>query len=162
MTESTHLPTAAMVSSYRVDDFDAWKAVFDANEQRRVDNGFIGHHINRSEDDPNQLSIYLAVGDLEAAQAYAGSDQLKALMAEAGVSSPPEQAWMTPLRESVVWDAELPAMMIRHQVEDLDAWLDAYDGADELQRAGGIVGHAANRSNDDPSSRRFDALAALR
>ena len=151
MTESTQLPPAALLIRYEVADFDAWKAVFDANEQGRIDNGFVGHHINRAEHDPNALSIYLAVGDVAAARAYAGSDELKSLMAEAGVSSPPELMWVTPLREAAVWDRQLPAMIVSHRVENVDAWLDGYDAAADLQKAGGIIGHAANQSSDDPA-----------
>ena len=151
MSEPAQLPTAALIISYQVADFDTWKAVFDDNKQGRIDNGFVGHHINRAEQDPNALAVYLAVGDLDAARAYAGSDELRSLMAEAGVTSPPERMWVTPLRESAVWDRELPAMLLSHRVEDVGAWLDGYDAAAELQRAGGILGHAANQSIDDPS-----------
>jgi hypothetical protein len=151
MTDSTQLAPAALMLSYRVADFDAWKAVFDANEQGRIDNGFVGHHINRAEDDPNDLTIYLAVGDIDGVRAYAGSDELRSLMQQAGALSAPEQMWVTPLRESVVWDRELPAMQISHHVEDVDEWLEGYDAADEIQRSGGIVGHAANQSMDDPA-----------
>jgi hypothetical protein len=140
-----------MITSYRVADFDAWKAVFDANERGRIDHGFAGHHINRAEDDPNSLSIYIAVSDVAKAKAYATSDELKSLMAEAGLTSAPDVAWVAPVRESIVWDRDLPAMIVSHHVEDFDAWLAAYDAADELQRSGGIIGHAVNRSMDDPS-----------
>ncbi len=168
MAESAQLPPAALMMMYEVADFDAWKTVFDANEQGRIDNGFVGHHINRSEGDPNALAIYLAVGDIDAARAYAESDELKSLMAQAGVSSPPERMWVTPLRESAVFDRELPAMILSHRVEDLDAWLEGYDAAAELQAAGGIIGHAANQSIDDPAlvvvyhqAESFDTLRAF-
>ncbi len=168
MTDPAQLPQAALLISYPVADFDTWKAVFDANEQSRIDNGYVGHHVNRAEDDPNSLAVYLAIGDLERARAYVTSDDVKALMAEAGVAGAPEFTWVRPLRENVVWDRELPAMVITHHVEDLDAWLAGYDGADELQRSSGIIGHAANASMDDPSlvvvyhqAESFDALRDL-
>jgi hypothetical protein len=145
------LPPAAVLLGSRVADFDAWKAVFDANEQNRIDNGILGHHINRAEDDPNRLNVYLAVGDVERATKWAGSDALKQVMASAGVLGAPVRTWMTPVRESIIWDRELPAIMVTHRVEDFDAWLAGYDAADEVRRSGGIVGHATNRSIDDPS-----------
>ncbi len=152
MTDPAQLPPAAMIVSYQVADFDAWKAVFDGNEQRRVDHGFLGHHVNRAEGDPNSVALYLAVGDVDRAEAFVTSDELKSMMATAGVTSAPEFMWMTPVRESIVWDRELPAMIVSHHVEDFDAWLAGYDAADELQRSNGIIGHAANRSMDDPSA----------
>jgi hypothetical protein len=145
------LPPAAVLLGSRVADFDAWKAVFDANEQNRIDNGILGHHINRAEDDPNRLNVYLAVGDVERATKWAGSDALKQVMASAGVLGAPVRTWMTPVRESIIWDRELPAIVVTHRVEDFDAWLAGYDAADEVRRSGGIVGHATNRSIDDPS-----------
>jgi len=168
MSEASQLPPAAVVIHYRVADFDAWKAVFDQNESKRKASGFLGHHINRAEDDPNELNVYFAVADVDQFKAYAESDDVKALMQEAGVVSPPEFMWMTPLREAVVWDRELPAMLISHRVADLDTWLAGYDDADELQRSNGIVGHAANQSMDDPSTivvyhqaESFDTLRAF-
>ncbi len=151
MTDPGQLPPAAMILSFQVADFDAWKAAFDGNEQSRIDHGYLGHHLNRAEGDPNSLSIYLAVGDVDRAKAYATSDELKSKMAAAGVTSAPEIMWMTPVREAIVWDRELPAMIITHHVEDFDAWLVVYDAATELHRSNGIIGHAANRSLDDPS-----------
>ncbi len=151
MTDPAQLPPAAMIVSYQVADFDAWKAVFDDNEQRRIDSGILGHHINRAEGDPNSVALYLAVGDVDRAKAFTTSDELKSAMTEAGVTTAPEFMWMTPVREVIVWDRELPAMIISHHVEDFDAWLVGYDAADELQRSNGIIGHAANRSIDDPS-----------
>jgi hypothetical protein len=145
------LPPAAVVISSRVADFDAWKAVFDANEHDRIDHGILGHHVNRAEDDPNSLNVYLAVGDTEKARAWTASDALKSVMATAGVLGAPVFSWMTPVRESIVWDRELPAMMVSHHVDDFDAWLAGYDAAEDLQRSSGVIGHAANRSLDDPS-----------
>lgn len=168
MSEASQLPPAAVVLHYRVADFDAWKAVFDQSESKRKASGFLGHHINRAEDDPNELNVYFAVADVDQFKAYAESDDVKALMQEAGVVSPPEFMWMTPLREAVVWDRELPAMLISHRVADLDTWLAGYDDADEFQRSNGIVGHAANQSMDDPSTivvyhqaESFDTLRAF-
>jgi hypothetical protein len=58
---------------------------------------------------------------------------------------------MTPLRQSIVWDRDLPAGMVSHTVADLDQWLAGYDAAEELRRSSGIIGHAANQVSDDPS-----------
>lgn len=42
-------------------------------------------------------------------------------------------------------------MILSHRVADVPAWIEAYDGAAELQASNGIIGHAANRSLDDGS-----------
>ena len=149
--QAPEMPPAAVVVRYPVEDFDRWKKVFDGNESGRVDGGIIGHHINRAEDDPNNLAIYLGVADLDKAKAFTGSDELRERMKDAGVAGPPEFTWMTTRRQDIVWDRERPAFIIAHTVADFDAWLEGYDGADDLRQSKGIVGHAANQSHDDPS-----------
>ncbi len=89
-------------------------------------------------------------------------------MQESGVIGPPTVTFMTPVREAVVWDRELPAFILSHSVADFDRWLEGYDGAAGLQAANGIIGHAANRSIDDPKlaivyhqAESFDRLRAF-
>lgn len=149
---SNALPPAAVLISHTVADFDTWKAVFDDHEQRRRASGILGHHINRGEDDPNQLSVYLAVSDVAAAKEFASSDDIADAMQRAGVLSAPEMTWMTPVRESVVWEGEHPSFVISHRVADFDHWLERYDAGGDLQRTHGIIGHAVNRSLDQPST----------
>jgi len=50
------------------------------NETNRIANGFVGHHVNAAENDPNSLSIYLA---------------LPTVMKDVGVNSEPERAYAT-------------------------------------------------------------------
>lgn len=162
------LPPAAVIVSHPVADFDEWKRGFDEHESVRKDAGFLGHHINRGEDDPNHVTVYVAVSDVDKAKAFAASDELKAAMQEAGVTAPPEVTWVTTVRESIVWDRDLPAVIVSHRVNDFDGWLEGYNAADDLRTKRGIVGHAANRSLDDPSvaviyhqAESFDTLRAF-
>jgi hypothetical protein len=145
------LPPAALVVTHPVANFDSWKVGFDDHEPARKANGFLGHHLNRAQDDPNLVSIYLAVADIDQARAFSTSDELRDIMQEVGVTGPPEMTWVTPVREAIVWDRELPGFLLSHTVADFDAWLEGYDGADALRKSDGIIGHAANRSIDDPS-----------
>lgn len=162
------LPPAAMIISHRVEDWDRWKEAFDRHEDARVAAGALGHHLNRSQEDPDHLTVYFAIADVERAKAFAASEELQEAMKDAGVLGEPEVTWMTPVRESVVWDRELPGVVVTHQVEDFDRWLDAYDAADKLRQRKGIIGHAANRLTDDPATvlvyhqaESFDALSAF-
>jgi len=59
-------------------------------------------------------------------------------------------------------------MIISHSVADFDAWLEGYNAADGIRHDRGIIGHAANRSLDDPSlatiyhqAETFDTLRAF-
>ncbi len=70
-----------------------------------------------------------------------------------------------PVRESIVWDRQLPAFLLHHRVADFDTWVEGYDRAAPVRQAGGIIGHAANRSLDEPDlvtvyhqAESFDAL----
>ncbi len=151
MSDEQPLPPVALVVRHSVADFDVWKAAFDGEEDLRSAASVVGHHINRAEDNPNDLSVYLAATDTAKLEAFASSDELKDVMRAAGVTSAVELTWMTPAREAVVWDQQLPAFLLTHTVAAFDAWLEAYNDADGLRTSKGIVGHAANRSNDDPS-----------
>ena len=152
MSEQTsELPTAAIVARHPVANFESWRRGFEDHQPAREAAGILGHHLNRGEDDPNMVSVYLAVSDVDRARAFTESDDLKQIMQEVGVTGPPEISFMTPLRESIVWDRELPAMIVRHSVSDVDSWLAGYDAADALRAEAGIIGHAANQSQDDPS-----------
>jgi len=162
------LPPAAVVVRSRVADFNTWLTALDSHEDVRRAAGLLGHHINRAENDPNDISLYMALSDLDKAKAFAASDDLRQRMQAAGVVSVPEFIYMTPVREAIVWDRELPAFILSHSVADFDRWLEGYDAAAELQAAEGIVGQAANRSIDDPKvaivyhqAESFDMLRAF-
>lgn len=164
----TSLPPAAVVVTLNVADFETWKTSFDGVEGFRVEAGFLGHHLNRSQDDPNRVAIYLASGDPEKGRAFAQSPELAEIMRKAGVQGPPEFLWVAPKRVAVIWDRQLPAMIVRHTVADFDTWLDGYDAADDLRSANGIVGHAADQLLDAPNeamvyhqAESFDALHAF-
>ncbi len=162
------LPPYAVLLSHTVEDVDTWKVGFDSHEPARVAAGMLGHHLNRAEDDPNRITMFLALSDLDKAKAFATSPDLADTMKRVGVISPPETIWLQPIREDVVWDRQLPAMIVDHRVADFDAWLEVYDSVGDMQKAGGIIGQAANRSLDDPQrvivyhqAESFDALRAF-
>jgi hypothetical protein len=162
------LPPAAALITHPVAEFDSWKVGFDQHETARRGATALGHHLNQAEGDPNLVTIYLAVADLDKAKAFAESDDLKATMQQVGVTGAPEITWVTPIRESIVWDRQLPAFLLKHRVADFDTWLQGYDAAAALQKSKGIIGHAANRSIDDPSmaiiyhqAESFDTLRAF-
>ena len=142
--------TATLLVHHRVADFDTWKAGFDDHEDVRRAHGFLAHRLNVGADDPNDVRVYLAISDLEKAREFAASDELREIMQEVGVISPPHFTWATPARFDIVWEGVHPAFILRHRVRDFDRWLLGYDDADEFRREMGIIGHAANRSIDDP------------
>ncbi len=143
------IPPVAVLIRHTCADFDRWKAAFDADEPTRKAAGMLGHHINRGHDDPNDLSIYIAASDLAKAQAFASSPALKATMQAAGILSAPSVTWMHPVSEHLVWDRTLPGMIVSHAVRDFAAWHEGYAKVEPIRSAGGIIGHAVNRTVED-------------
>lgn len=143
------LPTITAVVTHKVNDYDAWKQVFDQHAATRRDAGVIGSHINRSVDDPNLLSIYLAATDRAKLEGFFASEDLKSTMMKAGVAGPPTITLMTPVEDHTQKRDPLFGMIAIHPVADFDAWKEVYDEVDEARQAAGIIGHAVNRGADD-------------
>ena len=159
------LPPYAVLLTHRVEEVDRWKVGFDDHEPARRAAGILGHHINRAQDDPHLITLFLTLSDLEHAKAFTASPELGEVMHKLGVVSLPEIQWLQPIRNEIVSDRQLPSFLLRHHVADFDTWLACYDAAGELQHSAGIIGHGANRSLDDPSlitvyhqAESFDAL----
>jgi len=149
---TSHLPPAAVIITHEVADWATWKSHFDAHEGARKVAGILGHHINRGLDNPNRVTLYLAVSDIGKARAFAASPDLQNAMVAGGVKGAPTVVWVKPLTEQVVWDREVPAMLVSHTVANLDTWLAGYGASAAVQKQGGIIGEAANQSLDDPST----------
>jgi hypothetical protein len=97
------------------------------------------------------VSVYLAASDLGALRAFLGNDDLKATMARAGVKAPPTIALVTPVEDHTVRDRPLPGAIVSHRVASYETWKSAFDGDAVARARAGIIGHAVNRSIDDPN-----------
>jgi len=151
MPTAPPLPPAAVIVRSQVRDFDTWLEGFDTHEDERRAAGILGHHINRAEDDPNDVSVYLALADLDEAKTFLASDRIRDRMEASGVLGAPEYLYMHPVREAIVWDRPLPALIVRHSVVDFERWLEGYDATGARFATKGIVGRAANRAIDYPA-----------
>jgi quinol monooxygenase YgiN len=144
-------PTITAIVTHRVSDYATWKAAFDADAGARREAGIVGSHINRSVDDPNLLSVYLAATDAAKLDAFFHSDRLKETMSKAGVEGPPTITLMTPVEDKTVKSDPVYGMIVVHPVADFDAWKKVYDQLDDLRQKGGIIGAAVNRDANDPN-----------
>jgi hypothetical protein len=81
---------ASMFIRQHVTDYARWKPVFDEHEAARRAAGLTAHSIHREVDDPNSVIVALRVPDVNQAKKFASSDELKSVMARAGVQGPPE------------------------------------------------------------------------
>lgn len=81
---------STIIVRHRVADFEAWKAVYDEHGATRSQYGISDRSLHRDVDDPNTVSLILSVDDLERANAFFTSDDLRAAMERAGVVSQPD------------------------------------------------------------------------
>ena len=83
-----------MAITHHVKDFGVWMKAFDAEgDSARRANGLITRGIARNLDDSNTVSILFEVSDLAKAKARSSSPELKKIMTDAGVDSPPTVRW---------------------------------------------------------------------
>ena len=81
---------ASMIIRHTVRDFGAWKTVFDRVADLRKAGGELSGVILRNESNPNEILAVFEWESLEKAHAFAESPELRAAMAEAGVTGPPD------------------------------------------------------------------------
>ena len=74
---------------HTVQDYSAWKAVFDEQEDLRRANGSQGGRLFRSTES-GEVLVLLEWDDLERARLFADSDDLREAMARAGVTDRPD------------------------------------------------------------------------
>ena len=77
------------IGSHPVKDFDVWRTSFDRFEPLRKEAGEQSSVVLRHADDPNFVTVINTWDSIESFQAFFGREELKAGMAEAGVTAPP-------------------------------------------------------------------------
>jgi len=147
----SQLPSAAVVISHDVEDYLAWKRVFDRHAGARRNAGIVAAHVNQDAENPNRLSVYLAGADRAQLAAFVGDIALMATMREAGVTGPPHIVDMTPVEDLTHKDRPLAGLIIRHEVRDYAAWKQAFDGHADARGKAGVIGHAVSRSVRNPN-----------
>ncbi|HSR31589.1 MAG TPA: antibiotic biosynthesis monooxygenase [Anaerolineae bacterium] len=81
---------AYMFVRHSVQDYEAWKSVFDSVSDLRTRNGEKSYQILREENGSTDLVAIFEWDNLENARRYAGSPELREAMQRAGVSGKPE------------------------------------------------------------------------
>ncbi len=85
---------ATMFVRHAVNDYEQWKSVYDQFAEMRREYGVTGASVHRDGEDPNTVVVIHHFDSLGDAYAMADSDELQAVMADAGVAGPPE-VWFT-------------------------------------------------------------------
>ena len=81
---------ATLIVHHKVQDYSAWRKIFDEDDARRKEYGFTGFQVLKSASDPNDLTLIMGWSSVDRARAFATSDALKEKMKNAGVTSQPE------------------------------------------------------------------------
>lgn len=138
----------AAVFTAEVEDFPAWKRMFDGQAQLRRDAGIAFTQISHDISNPRLLTVYIAGPDANRIRAFATSPELKARMQKAGVKGTPEGELLQVVEDMTRRDA-LAAAIVRHSVANFDAWKALFDEHTGTRAAAGIIGHAVSFKLDD-------------
>jgi quinol monooxygenase YgiN len=81
---------AALIVHHKVQDYLAWRKVFDETTLARTRFGSTGQQVYRSPSDPNEITILTEWKDISQARDYTQSNEMKEAMHNAGVISQPD------------------------------------------------------------------------
>lgn len=82
--------TEHILVRHRVEDFPKWKTLYEKHANGvHSDNGFDHSNIFTVPGDENDVVVHFMLSDIEKAQAFFESDDLKEAMKEAGVTEKP-------------------------------------------------------------------------
>jgi len=79
-----------MFVKHKVSDYGKWKRIYDEFASVRKEKGVTGASVHRDANDSSNIIVTHQFKDLNAATAFANSEDLKSAMADAGVAGPPE------------------------------------------------------------------------
>ncbi len=79
-----------MVIRHTVNDFSAWKTGYDAHQPARTVAGLTEKYLLQDTDNPNQVTIMLEADDLQRAEEFTKSDDLRETMQKFGVIGKPD------------------------------------------------------------------------
>ena len=79
-----------VIVTHPVQDYGAWRQVYDELDGYRKRSGVIGHAVNQELGAPNRVIIYHQAEDLGALRALTGSTELKDAMKRGGVTGAPD------------------------------------------------------------------------
>ena len=83
------MASATLIARHRVNDYSAWRAVYDSVDQLRQQYGVTGDEVLVDPSDKEDVIVLHRFGSVEQAEAFAGSAELKEAMGRAGVAGPP-------------------------------------------------------------------------
>ena len=83
------MSTATLIARHQVQDYSAWRAVYDSVADLRQHYSCSGAEVMTAPDDKNDVFVIHRFPSVETAQAFAGSSELKEAMGRAGLTGAP-------------------------------------------------------------------------
>jgi len=87
---NTNSSTTRLIIMAKIKDWDIWKKSFDGHKHARMDAGLADRAVGHVIGDPHMVSVVFAVNDINKAEAFVQSKDLKDKMAESGVTGAPD------------------------------------------------------------------------
>ena len=137
--------------NHDVEDWETWKAAFDAHEPNRKENGMEVSALFRTEENNNNVWVVLRTKDHESAAAFAYSEDLKIVMKESGVLGEPEFAYLDNKWFAVGVAEFLSNLVIVHEVADYHSWKNVFDESEAFRKESGLELRGISVSNDNPN-----------
>jgi quinol monooxygenase YgiN len=138
---------------HTVKDYNAWKAVYMANDSLRDAYGISKYVIGRGTDDTTMTFVVEKISDIQKVKEFAASPGLKSAMESGGVTGTPTVAFAEMLRLDTSTNAQTNRVIISCKVKDFDAWLKVFDGeGGSVRAAHGMADRALARDLDDPNT----------
>jgi hypothetical protein len=151
MSADTTLPTIAVTLTHRIADFDAWQKAFEAHAAERRKAGILGHHIMRSADQPELVSVYLPANDRSSLERFLASGDLEAQMRKVFVTEMPQWLLLVPQERRTVSGRAPAAASVTFRVEDYARWKASFDAGRERRDRASIVGYSVSRTLAEPN-----------
>ena len=83
------MATATLIVRHRVNDYAAWRSVYDSVEPLRTQHGCTAADVLTAPDDKEDIFVIHRFPSVADAEAFATSAELKEAMGRAGVAGPP-------------------------------------------------------------------------
>ena len=82
--------SAGMIASHAVQDYESWRAAYDALDEHRRGVGITGHAVYQVVGEPDRVVVYHQAESLETLREFVASATLAEAMQKAGVVGPPD------------------------------------------------------------------------
>ncbi|MCH7515141.1 MAG: hypothetical protein IH947_14545 [Bacteroidetes bacterium] len=137
--------------NHDIEDWETWKAAFDAHEPNRMENDMEVSALFRSVENENNVWVVLRTKDHESAAAFASSEDLKTVMKENGVLGEPEFVYLDN-KWFAEGEVEFPShVAIIHEVADYDSWKNEFDKGKPVRTENGFELRGISVTNDNPN-----------